>query len=154
MSSLSDLLGASGAPIVLEHNGRKYKCGALTQRVKSAFKSWLVSRAMEAAGDSDRAISVVTRDASKGLYSWGSVHCQEALLGLDGALALACMLFGVNEDEMMDLLKHKPAQVKGLIRLSLLESTPIEDRERLLAAMNKDDDGGPESPLVPGNDSA
>jgi hypothetical protein len=141
--SISDILGGDSAPLVLLFEERTYKAGALTQGLKSAFERWLIARAMGAAGENDRALSVVTRDVAKGVYSWHSEHCREALATFDGALKLACLLFKVTEDEMMRLIQARPKEVRALVQLALIESAPKEHRDKIIAAIRDEEEEVP-----------
>lgn len=137
MVTVSEVLGGHAAPHVFEHGGRRYKVGLITQAVKSAYERWLIDRALAAAGEHALAISVVTRDVAKGVYGYHGKVAAESWAEQDGIVKLASLLFGTTEADMVDLLTARPVEVKNRVLVAILESTPAEHRERVLARMQE-----------------
>jgi hypothetical protein len=96
MASVSEALGASGAPHELMIDGNVIRFGLITQRVKSDFERWLYQRAVQgvllakelagplASAMSSSALANIANDLSAGKYAWNGSHMFEAMQTLTG----------------------------------------------------------------------
>lgn len=125
----SDLLNASGeGSLTIEHNGKKYTAGLITQKIKSDFEKRLEKKALDSIFaiksslepiEFREAVSGVTRDIASGVYSFGSENCVAALSTPSGALSFASLLFNTSEQEIQDVMianKERFEVVMGLVR--------------------------------------
>jgi len=132
--TVGQVLGAHGTPLAVEWQGRKYHAGHFTQRRKTAWENWLVGRVMapalalaeqnpEAAW-ATKALEVVADRAAAGRYGFYSLASRQAMSTEEGQLAFTAIAFGVPEEEMLDLMRGKPAEVGAVMRIVLRQSFP------------------------------
>lgn len=133
MPTTSESLGASAAPMTLEHAGKTFKAGLITQKIKSLVERWLEKRAMASVlrfrADLDltefRNLSAaVTADIAAGKYAFGGPFCVEALGTMAGGIAFASFIFGCTEEEMEALFLARSEEVTQILELVQAQSFP------------------------------
>lgn len=104
MATVSEALGAAGAPHELMIDGNVIRFGLITQRVKSDFERWLYQRAVqgliamkEIAGPMampmvSSALATIANDLSAGKYAWNGAHYFEAMQTLSGMSKILSLL--------------------------------------------------------------
>ena len=135
MSANTEILGNHGASHLLSCNGRTYLARCLDRKMKTAFEKHLFKRARDMAaalkeeGDMDEAkyekhLLGLNDKYLAGDYSIMSKNGMAHLNSASGQLFLASLIFGVEEDEMLNVLVAKPTETSSLIKLVLTESMP------------------------------
>ena len=104
MATVSEALGAAGAPHELTLDGTAVRFSLITQKVKSEFERWLYQRAVqgliamkEIAGPMampmvSSALATIANDLSAGKYAWNGAHYFEAMQTLSGMCKLLSLL--------------------------------------------------------------
>lgn len=131
--AISSLLGgANGAPITVEHQGRKFPAVLVKQMLKAQWERWLRLEALREArdllGNEEAALKAVIGMAAAKAFRWRGVVSNAALGTEEGSIAFAALIFGTPEVEMDVLLKDKEASKKfdAAIEQVIAESFPEE----------------------------
>jgi len=144
VSTLSAALGASAAPVAIEHNGTLYKFKPLIQVIKTEFERWLTSRAIEAdimvlkalkdAGLLDNAEIGAFRerfatDYVSGKWAFGGPEMAKVLQDKTASmgtakLTLMAMLIGTDVTTLLEIMQAKPDELMMKFSQVLGESMP------------------------------
>lgn len=155
MPTTSESLGASAAPMTLEYNGKTFKAGLITQKIKSQVERWLEKRAMASVmrfrADLDIAefrnlSAAVTADIASGKYAFGGPYCVEALGTMAGGVAFAAFIFATTEEEMEELFLARPEEVTHILELVQAQSFPQKKTEATAATTPASAPSGPDTP--------
>lgn len=130
--NVGDALGASGAPWVVEHNGKRYKATVIGQAKKSAFEKWLCQRVIRgfmAANDAedgayDEAVALVADRIAEGHYGFHGRVSGRALRTSEGSLAITAIVFDITQEQAIELLSEKRQEVEAIMKLVYQASFP------------------------------
>ena len=132
--TVGNLLNSSGeGSLTIEHNGKKYTAGLITQKVKAEFEKRMEKKALDSVFSmKDRlepvefreAISSVTRDIASGVYSFGSDNSISSLSTPAGALSFASILFSAPENEIQDVMLAENDRFEAVMELVRDKSFP------------------------------
>lgn len=135
----NSLLNSGGeGSLTIEHNGKKYTAGLITQKVKAEFEKRLEKKALDSIFafknylepvEFREAISGVTRDIASGIYSFGSENCVQALSTPSGALSFASILFNAPENEIQDVMLVNRERFEVVMELVREKSFPNAKKE-------------------------
>lgn len=147
--SLSDALGAHGAPVQIDHNGKRYTLKKITQKVKDAIKQRLRLHALNDAY-ADRAqvppdlymemIDSISRLTAAGAYDYGGPVYVETMKTHEGLAWVLAVLLDCSEDEAYALMLERPDEMRLLMREVMRGSLPravVEAMDRAEAESGK-----------------
>jgi len=129
--TLSDILGAAGAPFPVEHAGKTWYVSAPTTRARDVFHKLVIVTALKGAqaadaelpglGDLDR----FSRDMRNGLYKPGATGWLEVAKGEKGnALFLASLLYEKHPDVTVEQAEELLAAQPVAVSVALAEVIP------------------------------
>lgn len=133
MSLSPDLSTFSALPIEFVHNGKTYTVSLLKQPAKAKFERWAKQKAWQALEESKDFLSpdeikerknLLLERQAIGYYGYHSAYCQEAQRTFDGAVAMAAILFGCSEEEMLEIAVSRTEDIKNLLARIMQESVP------------------------------
>jgi hypothetical protein len=131
--SVSELLGREAAPIVIEHNGRKFKARNLHEGPLSEWERWLRDdyreQALQTTGDEHRADDMTARAGVSRAFRWGGELSREALRSPGGGVAFAAIVFKTTEAKIKELVEAHPGRVRAALEQVIAESFPDQIRE-------------------------
>lgn len=140
MSHLSDLLGASAAPIEFTHANRTYRITPITQVVKTRIERWLrklayadlyASREDMPADQYQDALAAMLTNRARFSYNgdafWRTIQSHE------GAIGLTAILFDTTEEDARKLLEERQSDIDALIFETIVSSLPREQADQLRA---------------------
>jgi len=119
-----------------EHAGKVYKVSRLTQAKKTQFEDIskaaavaAVTRAKDVLTDDEyqEAYDRVMERVAGGTFAFHSPFTQKSLKTHGGVLLLSRVLFGVGEEEMLELFKARGPEVRAVIDLVVRESNAAAD---------------------------
>ncbi len=149
MSALSETLGNAASPHTITHRGKTYTISLVDQRAKTAFERWNFERDKERLREvkdilppDDYAIRArALSDAwMGGEFDFESPSSMAAMQTEKGMLALARILIGCSEEEVICLAVERSDDLTAIMELVFKESMP-EVPEKLKEKMLKDKDG-------------
>lgn len=145
MQSVSQLLGGQAAPRILDHNGRRYSCRALTQEVKSEIERRLDEcRRSSLIGPRPDLVPVPVLTAllkqhsdevMAGDFAFGGPRHAAWLMTAEGMVVTTAVMFQTTDLEATTLLLERGVEVGHLIQLTILESLPPAQAAALRAAL-------------------
>ena len=140
MATISEALGAHAAPREISLDGRLYRFGLITQRVKSEYERFLTGAAMQAIADFrevlgedgySKSLDGIRRDIASGVFSWNGPTFAASLGTVRGvSQLLASVSFDVSAgrpctaDEIVSLTVEHDVELKHLFQTILEESFP------------------------------
>jgi hypothetical protein len=132
----SDVLGGSGAKIDWsDSKGNNYKVSLLTLEKQSAFERWLEREAVKSIKnvkdilteiEYQAALSKVLDDISSGRYVFGGEDAQNSLTSFKGMCAMISVLFEVENEQAVQLVKEN-TELPKLIENIILRSFPVPE---------------------------
>jgi hypothetical protein len=126
--SVSELLGAEAAPIVIEYSGKKYKARNLHEGPLSEWERCVRSdyrqQCLETTGDEGRADEMTARAGVGRAFRWGGELSRTFLRTEDGGLVFASLVFHCSVEQVKSLSKARPSQVKAALEQVIAESFP------------------------------
>lgn len=132
----SDVLGGSGAKIDWsDSKGNNYQVSLLTLEKQSAFERWLEREAVKSIKnvkdilteiEYQAALSRVLDDISSGRYVFGGEDAQNSLTSFKGMCAMISVLFGVENEQAVQLVKEN-TELPKLIENIILRSFPVPE---------------------------
>jgi len=145
MATVSESLGAQGAPHEITLDGKQYRFSLITQRVKSEFERFLASTAIKAITEFrdllgnegyNKSLDGVRRDIAAGIYSWNGPVFLDAM----GTVAGVCKLLSVisldvtenracTPDEILALTVNYENELKMIYQVILEESFPTAQKK-------------------------
>jgi hypothetical protein len=135
MSALARALGNASPKHRFEHDGTVYEVGCVDQRAKAEFELRLFEReklrlevrkpSMEPA-EYEQQLVRLNRMYDRGRFGLLSRRGLAFFGEVEGMLALASILFGVDEAEMVHVLTARTAEVCALLNLVVRQSLPVD----------------------------
>jgi hypothetical protein len=130
--NVSDILGGHAESLSVEVNGRTYKASAIDQKKKSAWEAWLAQRvlgpflaAQDAQGEGyGQAVEAIADRIAEGRYGFHGPLSVKIMKTPDGVLALTRIIFGLTDDEAMELVTARPKEVGAIVGLIFRRSFP------------------------------
>lgn len=132
--TLSDSLGASGAPVEWScSKGNKYKFSLLTLQKQSEFERAIERKNLEKIRamkdlldkeDYDKAIKEFMASLSLGEYCFGKERCAEELKTFWGISTLLSILAGISSEEASRLINEN-SDVSALVEVIVERSFPV-----------------------------
>jgi len=132
----SDVLGSSGAKIEwVDAKGKTYQVSLLTLEKQSAYERWLEREAVKSVKnvrdllDQDEYNSALDRclgEISSGKYIFGGDVAQESLGTFRGMVAMIAILFGISNEEALELTKENKDLPK-IIENVITRSFPVQE---------------------------
>jgi len=126
--TVSELLGAEAAPVVIVHNGRKYPARNLHEGPLSEWERWLREdyreQCLETTGDPDRADDMTARAGVARAFRWGGALSRAALRSPAGGIAFAALVFRTTEARVKELAQAQPSRVRAALEQVIAESFP------------------------------
>jgi hypothetical protein len=126
INTMSDVLGQSGEQLEWkDQDGKSYKLSLITLKSQSKIERIIESDAIESVkahreliGEDEygRQIAKLLRDITQGKFIFGGELCQESLQTVRGVSALVSVIFNVDRDEAIALLRNEP-DVKDVIKM-------------------------------------
>lgn len=131
-----DVLGGSGSKIEwVDSQGKTHQVSLLTLERQSAFERWLEREAVKAVkgvkdllSDTEyqAALSRVLDDIASGRYVFGGEDAQNSLTSFKGMCAMISILFGMENDQAVELVKLN-TELPKLIESVILRSFPVQE---------------------------
>jgi hypothetical protein len=124
--TMSDVLGQSGEPLEWkDSDGKVYKLSLITLKAQSKIERMIESDSIEAIkshrdliGEEEysRQMTRLLKDITQGKYIFGGELCQEALQTVRGISALVSVIFNVDRDEAISLLRNE-SDIRDVIKM-------------------------------------
>lgn len=135
--SVSQSLGGNAAPITAVINGKEYKFGLLTQKVKSGIERAVQDRARaelfrdksELGDDEFRlAYGAYMDRVSAGAFAFGAPICRQFMTSTAGLECLVRLLANISPDESGMLVSKYPDEISAAVSTVFTESFPSTRR--------------------------
>ena len=124
--TMSDVLGQSGEQLEWkDQDGKSYKLSLITLKSQSKIERLIEADAIESIkshrdliGEEEygRQIAKLLRDITQGKYIFGGELCQDALKTVRGISALVSVIFNIDRDEAIALMRNEP-DIKEVINM-------------------------------------
>lgn len=124
---------ALGTTYPFSHKGKDYEVSLVTRGKKIAYEKRLMAQAQQgvlalrdATPDEEwrKLWDELTNRIAAGVYRYHGRACSESLKTEEGALGMAALLFGCDEEEMTMLLLERGPEVNALLKIVYAESVP------------------------------
>lgn len=129
--TLSTILGGSGAPFPVEHNGTTYRVSAPTNLCRDVFHKMVVAAALKGAQDAEAelpglgCLDQFRRDYAAGAYKPGAEGWRRYATGERGnAVFLAALLYPHHPDATVQLAEELAAACPDAVAVALAEVMP------------------------------
>lgn len=136
--SVSQSLGGSASPIVATINGKEYKFGLLTQKIKSGVERAVQDRARTELfrdkndlGDEEfrLAYGAYMDRISAGAFAFGAPICRQFMTSTTGLEVMVRLLANISADEASMLVTNFPDEVSTVMSTVFTESFPSTRRQ-------------------------
>lgn len=142
MSTLSDALGGSAAPLTFEHAGRTYTVLPVTQETKTRVERWLrrlayadlyASRQDMPADQYEHALTLLSVNRHRftylGSFYWETVSTDAGVAGL------VAILFQTTQADAERLMRERGPDIDAIVSETTLASMPREMADMMRARM-------------------